>query len=270
MAVCPETSLAKRVKILELAQTGAGGVGGGSHPPAELTYGGPAFVWNAETQTGNVPIFQVFHFEAVPPTGELIASADKIHLHYAPTGIILSEGVRISSATPGSAGLSVQVFAGGVALFPAPISLSGPTQVIPASGIVAPKRTLLSGEKLEAQVVTDPPGYGNWYGLEVDFMGYVNLNSISPGTPPFNLLAPDISGTTTTGSLLSSLPGSWSGSPTSYLYQWRVNGVPVAGATTPFYTIQVSDAGLPIQLRVTAINANGSTASLSNIIVADP
>lgn len=83
---------------------------------------------------------------------------------------------------------------------------------------------------------------------------------------PSNTVAPAITGTATTGSVLSCSTGTWTGSPTSYAYQWKRNGVTIAGATANTYTLQVADEGQAITCTVTATNAGGSTAATSNTV----
>ena len=69
------------------------------------------------------------------------------------------------------------------------------------------------------------------------------------GLPPANTALPVVSGTARQGSLLSASNGTWSGSPTSFAYQWRDCGtggagcVDVAGATGSSYVLQASDVG---------------------------
>lgn len=261
---CPEKSIACRVKALELGATG-----GDQHPPAVLTYGGPQFTWDTTTQTGNIPIFSIWTFEGYGPAETLTVTGNKVYLHHAPMGMLLTAGIRVSSPFPGSNGLEIQIYSGGNPMLASPLALTGATQWIDAQNIIQAERTILAGEILEVEITAEPPGYGSWAGLVVDFCGVIDPNSASAGNPPFSLLAPQISGFTAVGSLLTGVVGSWQNSPTSFLYQWYVNGVAVPGETTLFYTIQPADAGLAIQMKVTATNADGSTTVGSNIITAD-
>lgn len=258
---CAERSLACRVKALELI------VAGGTHPPASLSYGGPAFSWDVLSQYGNIPIHEIYAFEGVAPDDDLVLTGDRIYLHHVPMGMLLTDGIRINVATAGPLGLKVQLYVDNAPMFAAPLLLSGSTQLYPVTAILAGQRTIGAGALLEAEVTSLPSG--GWKGLSVDYMGYLDLNSVSPGTPPFNISAPQITGLTTVGSLLTANVGTWSGTPTVYTYQWLVNGVPVVGANTPFYTIQAGDAGLSITLLVTATNTFGSTVATANAIVVD-
>ena len=103
--------------------------------------------------------------------------------------------------------------------------------------------------------------------------GSVSATSAQTGTvlglPPANTALPVVSGTARQGSLLSASNGTWSGSPTSFAYQWRDCGtggagcVDVAGATGSSYVLQASDVGSTVRVVVTATNANGSTSATS-------
>jgi len=75
---------------------------------------------------------------------------------------------------------------------------------------------------------------------------------------PVNSIAPVVSGATVVGSVLSCTTGTWSGSPSSYAYQWRKAGVNIGGATADTYTSVSGDIGAAIDCVVTASNAGGA------------
>ena len=92
---------------------------------------------------------------------------------------------------------------------------------------------------------------------------------------PKNTAEPAISGNARSGSTLSTSRGSWSGSPTSYAYQWlrcdSDGGQPdgsdcaaVGGATTSKYVVATADVGKRLRARVTASNSDGSATAASN------
>jgi hypothetical protein len=86
---------------------------------------------------------------------------------------------------------------------------------------------------------------------------------------PANTVPPAITGTPTVGQTLTASDGTWTGTPTSYAYQWlRCNGaggscVPVANGTQKTYTLVGADAGRTMRVKVTATNADGSTSAQS-------
>jgi hypothetical protein len=102
-----------------------------------------------------------------------------------------------------------------------------------------------------------------------------SVGTAAPQAVPVNSAQPSISGTPTVGSTLTATQGTWTGSPTSFAFQWvrcpASGGLPngsdcafVAGATTQAYIVSDADAGLRIRVRVTATNADGSETAASN------
>jgi hypothetical protein len=88
--------------------------------------------------------------------------------------------------------------------------------------------------------------------------------------PPTAVDAPYVSGTGTVGSTLAATMGNWTGSPTSYAYQWQSDGTNLAGATGASYVVAASDSGHSLTCIVTATNAAGSgTAPPSNAVTVD-
>ncbi|HWF52291.1 MAG TPA: hypothetical protein VG294_16745 [Solirubrobacteraceae bacterium] len=90
-----------------------------------------------------------------------------------------------------------------------------------------------------------------------------------PPAAPTNTAVPLVSGTTTTGQTLSTTPGTWSGSPTSYAYAWQdCDGTGstcsnISGATSSTYTLVNADVNHTIRAVVTASNAGGSISASS-------
>jgi hypothetical protein len=85
---------------------------------------------------------------------------------------------------------------------------------------------------------------------------------------PSNTGVPVISGTPTVGLTLTCTTGTWSGSPTSFAYQWNRNGTAITGATgtgynAASYTLQSADLGDAITVTVTASNSAGSASATS-------
>ncbi len=85
---------------------------------------------------------------------------------------------------------------------------------------------------------------------------------------PTNSVAPAVTGTATVGQTLSTTDGTWTGTPTSYTYQWQRAGVNISSATASTYVLIGSDYASAIRCVVTATNATGSTAANSNATAA--
>ena len=86
--------------------------------------------------------------------------------------------------------------------------------------------------------------------------------------PPTEISAPSISGVPSQGSLLSENHGTWTGNPTSYIYQWErcINGACIAilGANSPTYIPTALDVGATILVAETAINIGGPSAAANS------
>jgi hypothetical protein len=88
---------------------------------------------------------------------------------------------------------------------------------------------------------------------------------------PKNTAPPTISGTPKVGQQLSADPGTWSGNPTSFAYQWQRCDADVAacsnvvGATGKTYGVLAGDLGYRLRVMVTARNAKGSATATSAI-----
>ncbi len=85
-----------------------------------------------------------------------------------------------------------------------------------------------------------------------------------PPSAPTSTAPPIVSGTPQQGQMLTASTGTWSGSPTSYAYQWRrcdaggSNCAAITAATSSVYLVQPADVGGRLVARVTASNAGGA------------
>lgn len=84
---------------------------------------------------------------------------------------------------------------------------------------------------------------------------------------PVNILAPEISGSTSLGSTLTTTNGSWSNSPSIFSYQWKRNGINISGASNSTYVTVVADSTASITCEVTASNGLTSSPASSNTLV---
>jgi hypothetical protein len=79
----------------------------------------------------------------------------------------------------------------------------------------------------------------------------------APTAPPVNTTVPHVS---QAGVVLSCTMGTWAGEPTSYAYQWQLDGTNT-GTNAATYNRQPADIGATATCIVTATNAIGSTAA---------
>jgi surface protein len=86
-----------------------------------------------------------------------------------------------------------------------------------------------------------------------------------PPAAPVNTVLPNVTGVVIVGDILTTDDGSWTGSPTSYAYQWK-RGATNIGTNANTYTLVNADAGQSITCVVTATNATGSTPATSNAV----
>ncbi|HEY3961244.1 MAG TPA: hypothetical protein VGL84_01845 [Gaiellaceae bacterium] len=104
--------------------------------------------------------------------------------------------------------------------------------------------------------------------LAVAIVGLILATAASAASPQ-NTASPTISGTAKVGSTLTATNGTWSNSPTSYVYRWQrcaTDGTrcgDVTGATSQTYTPASGDVHHTIRVVVAASNADGKTAARS-------
>jgi hypothetical protein len=78
-------------------------------------------------------------------------------------------------------------------------------------------------------------------------------------TAPVNTALPQVSGTFAVGGTLTCSTGSWSPAPTSYSYQWNLDGSPIAGADGGNeFVVAASEAGHMVSCTVTARDEAGA------------
>lgn len=82
---------------------------------------------------------------------------------------------------------------------------------------------------------------------------------VPPTPPPANTVRPLVTGTTVTGSNLTSNTGTWTNA-TTYAREWLRDGSPIAGATGTQYALVGADEGALISVDVTATGPGGETS----------
>lgn len=86
-----------------------------------------------------------------------------------------------------------------------------------------------------------------------------------PPAAPGNTGLPVVTGSATVGQVLTATAGDWSGreAPDTFLFQWKANGVDIAGATGPELLLSPAEIGSVITFAVTAKNWKGSASATS-------
>jgi hypothetical protein len=92
--------------------------------------------------------------------------------------------------------------------------------------------------------------------------------SVAAPPPPTNTSPPTITGTPLPGNTLTCHPGTWTGNPTRFGYQWNRDASQIPGATQQQYQVQIADEGATLGCGVTA--GNGSAVAKATVVVAEP
>ncbi len=142
------------------------------------------------------------------------------------------------------------------------------------AGTATIKHTYTTAGVDDASVTVFDP-YGNYRQQSLELTVEASEKSV-----PVNVLAPTISGLAREGETLTESHGSWTGSPTSYTYQWlRCNQqggacLPIPHATSQTYTLVQEDVSHTIEVRETAKNSHGAgapaTSSHTAVVVSEP
>ncbi|MFJ2935964.1 hypothetical protein ACIO8G_24810 [Streptomyces sp. NPDC087219] len=138
---------------------------------------------------------------------------------------------RAGSWTPAAESYAYQWRANGVAIAGA----TAATYTIPAA---------LQGKQLSLAVTARKAGHP----VVTAVSGYLVVKGLAPKPTK----VPYLSGATRVGSKVSAVVGTWAPAPTSYAYQWRANGVAIAGATGSSYVPPASVVGKKLSVTVTA------------------
>ena len=100
------------------------------------------------------------------------------------------------------------------------------------------------------------------------------VGSASTKAAPSNTALPAITGAAVVGQTMTTTDGSWTGSPTSFTYEWLrcpesgslPDGSDCAsiGVSTNNYVVATGDVGFRLRSRVTAVNGDGQAKAASN------
>ena len=102
-----------------------------------------------------------------------------------------------------------------------------------------------------------------WGGAHWLSLAGTQVADYGPPAAPTNAVLPAITGTPQVGQTLAASTGTWTGSPTSYAYQWLRSGAAIAGATSASYAPASADIGATLACSVTATSATGSASATS-------
>lgn len=107
----------------------------------------------------------------------------------------------------------------------------------------------------------------NWH-TAIGSFAYPTCPSAPVATAPPVVTA--VGGAAVAGAALTTTDGTWSGSPTSYAYQWQRNAAarwtPIDGATSNRYTAADADVGARVRCIVTSENGSGRASSASSAV----
>jgi len=140
------------------------------------------------------------------------------------------------------------------------------TTIETAPGILLPGQQAGVGSNTASSVMlADLINRGKAGGLSNSQMISAIDGIVGQAAPPAVIDIPYVSAV---GTLASCTTGNWAGTPSSYAYQWKRDGVTNIGTSVATYTMVGADTGHQIGCVVSATNPQGTTAApLSNFVV---
>lgn len=111
--------------------------------------------------------------------------------------------------------------------------------------------------------IVPPRKFGWWFANSYSKIYFISVVPL----PPINQTVPSINGSVYQGNTLTTTNGTWAGTSLVYTYQWRRNGVAIAGATSSTYVTQEDDIGTQVSCLVTATNTAGAVSVSGNSLV---
>jgi hypothetical protein len=168
-------------------------------------------------------------------------------------------------------------YSGNLALYALDADYGGRRETITVAGQSAD----LSGDFSRGAWVTLPINVAAGASVTIDVDRTAGVNAVlsgiflggggtPPPLPPTNTGLPVITGSAVQTHTLSTSNGTWTGSPSSYAYQWQAcdadghNCAAISGAVASGYTLTSSDVGHTIRVVVSAGNAGGSASQASS------
>ncbi|MEU5775007.1 Tat pathway signal protein [Streptomyces venezuelae] len=176
------------------------------------------------------------------------------------------EKVTVTGVTPTTApsGSKPTLTVTGTALHPdftVRLTQAGKTLTAKTDSVSADNRTLKATLDL-----TGIPA-GDWY-VSVMANGEYQRGTFTVTAPLLhNTTPPTTTGTPAVGSTLTATPGTWTGAPSSYTYQWTANGEAITGATASTYTIPAAHLNKKLAVTVTAHKPPQDTAAAASTAV---
>jgi hypothetical protein len=150
-----------------------------------------------------------------------------------------------------------------------PLALSWSTPVETKAGARRYTITGLAPEPYEVTVraISTSGGGGQVKGVGTPLSG--EGAEEPPARPPANTVRPLVTGAALTGETLKATTGTWTGSPSSFAYQWQdcnsagAACANIAGASASSYKLKASDVGHTVRVLLTAENEAGSSTAAS-------
>ncbi len=110
--------------------------------------------------------------------------------------------------------------------------------------------------------------YGVWWQIKINGSAYwAHSDYLSDAvlTP-----VPTVSGTATSGQILTAKTGTWYPKPASFAYQWKRDGAAISGATSSSYRVTNDDAGKQLTVAVSAkVSGQGTVTRTSAAVTAN-
>jgi len=201
------------------------------------------------------------------------------------TALVMSGHAATLTALDIRTGTRLWTFHGDGTLNGAPVIVGGQVFVASGSGVLS-ALDLATGAVLDSQTLGAPyrpadqtssafPGapprsLAAGYGLllvpvQGALTAYRAATATAPAVP-LNQAVPVVSGSVAQGQTLTAVPGSWSGNPTDYAFEWErctsggADCATIPNATSSRYTLGPSDGGYVLRVKVTAFNDGGPSA----------